>query len=330
MKEQENQIVIYQTPDKTAVLEVRTDTDTVWLSLDQMSALFERDKSTISRHLKNVFAERELERDMVVAKFATTTPHGAIANKTQSHLVEHYNLDVIISVGYRVRSPRGTQFRQWANTVLKQHLIQGYTINENRLKILGKMLDIVARSSEPEIAGLSNVLRQFAQGLDLLDHYDHQTLAKPKGKSGNWQLAYKDARNFIDSMKFGNESDLFGNERDESFKGTLGAIYQTFSGQDVYTSIQEKAANLLYLTVKNHSFSDGNKRIAAALFVYFLDKNGALFDAQKRPMIDNNALAAVTLMIALSRPDEKEIMCRLVMNMLENSAGDIAVRSEKR
>jgi len=184
------------------------------------------------------------------------------------------------------------------------------------------VVDIISRSASPEIAGISSILQQFTEGLDLLDRYDHQTVAKPKGKQGNWRLTYEEARAFIDSMSFKEKSALFGRERDGSFKGTLGAIYQTFGGKELYTSVQEKAANLLYLTVKDHSFTDGNKRIAAALFVYFLDKNDALLDASRRPLIDNNTLAAATLMIALSHTKEKEIMCGLVMNMLDGKLAD--------
>jgi prophage maintenance system killer protein len=309
MNGQESQVVLYRTQDQSTVLEVRTEGDSVWLNRQQMALLFGRDIKTIGKHIKNALNE-ELSGFSVVAKFATTATDG------KSYQVEHYALDTVLSVGYRVKSAEGIRFRQWANSVLKQHLLQGYTTNENRLKQLNRVVEIISRSVVPEISGLSDILRRFTHGLDLLDEYDHQTLSKPTGMPSDWCLTYEEARVFIDSMKFGNESGLFGFERDESFKGTLGAIYQTFGGSEVYPSVQEKAANLLYLTVKNHSFTDGNKRIAAALFVFFLDKNGALFGKDNHPLIDNNALAAATLMIALSRPEEKEIMCSLVMNML--------------
>jgi prophage maintenance system killer protein len=196
--------------------------------------------------------------------------------------------------------------------------LNGAAINQKRLEQLNKTLEIISRSAIPEISGIANVLQDFANGLDLLDRYDHQNLQKPKEKSGgNWQLTYDEAIKFVDSMKFGKESSLFGHEKDQSFKSSLGVIYQTFGGKELYESIQEKAANLLYLVVKNHSFTDGNKRIAAALFVYFLDKNNALKNQNGKLLIDNNTLAAMTLMLALSKPQEKEIMCNLVMNFLK-------------
>jgi prophage maintenance system killer protein len=295
------------------MLEVRTDSDTVWLNRQQLALLFGRDVKTIGKHIGNALRE-ELADIPTVANFATVQTEG---NRQVIRQIEHYNLDMILSIGYRVKSTEGVYFRRWATSVLREHLIQGYTINQKRMERLNKVLEIYARSAIPEIAGISGVLRQFTQGLDLLDSYDHQSVAKPKGKPGGGPLSYEEARTFIDSMIFGNESALFGKEKDDSFKSTLGAIYQTFGGQELYPGVQEKAANLLYLTVKNHSFPDANNRIAAALFVYFLDKNDALFAPSRRPLIDNNALAATTLMIALSRPEEKDIMCALVMNMLE-------------
>jgi prophage maintenance system killer protein len=315
MKSDNPEIIIYEMVDKSATLEVRAVGDSVWLNRQQIAALFGRDVKTIGKHIANALQE-ELRGISVVAKFATTAADSKI------YQVEHYSLDMILSIGYRVKSAEGIYFRRWATTVLKQHLIQGYTINAGRLKQLNQVVDIISRSASPEIAGISSILQQFTEGLDLLDRYDHQTIAKPKGKQGNWRLTYEEARAFIDSMSFKEKSALFGRERDGSFKGTLGAIYQTFGGKELYTSVQEKAANLLYLTVKDHSFTDGNKRIAAALFVYFLDKNDALLDASRRPLIDNNTLAAATLMIALSHTKEKEIMCGLVMNMLDGKLAD--------
>jgi prophage maintenance system killer protein len=311
MKSNNSEIIIYQTTDGLTKIDVRVQSETVWITQAQMVELFQTTKQNVSLHINNAFKEGEIEPSSAVKEYLTTAADG------KSYSTKHYNLDVIITVGYRVKSLRGTQFRRWASTVLKQHLIQGYTLNANRLKQLNRVVDIISRSASPEIAGISGILQQFTQGLDLLDCYDHQTLTKPKGKQGDWQLTYKEARAFIDSMSFNEKSALFGLERDDSFKGTLGAIYQTFSGKELYPSVQEKAANLLYLTVKDHSFADGNKRIAAALFVYFLDKNDALLDANRRPFIDNNALAAATLMVALSNTEEKEIMCGLVMNMLD-------------
>jgi len=305
----ENAIEIY-TSKNGVELAVALDESTVWLSLDQMSALFERDKSTISRHIKNVFTEGELDQDSVVALFATTAADEKI------YQVAHYNLDVIISVGYRVKSIQGTRFRQWANTVLKNYLVDGAAINEKRLKQIGTVVNILSRSNEDMVSGIASVLQDFTNGLDLLDSYDHQTLKKPKGEVPERELTYDEARAFIDTMSFNETSDLFGHERDGSFKGVVAGLYQSFGGVELYPSVEEKAANLLYLVVKDHSFTDGNKRIAAALFVYFLEMNNALRSVSGNQRIDNNTLAAITLMIALSAPEEKEIMCLLVMNML--------------
>ena len=231
--------------------------------------------------------------------------------------VAFYSLDIILSVGYRVNSRKAIEFRKWANSVLKEYLLKGVIINQSRLDQLNKTIEIISRSCIPEISVIASILQDYTKGLDLLDSYDHQEFSKPKSKNkGKWKLTYKEARKFIDSMKFGKESSLFGREKDDSFKSSLGTIYQTFDRKELYPSIQEKAANLLYLVVKNHSFTDGNKRIAAALFVYFLHKNKALKNKNEQLLIDNNALAATTLMIALSKPQEKEIMCSLVVNFI--------------
>jgi prophage maintenance system killer protein/prophage antirepressor-like protein len=313
----ENQIEIYENKDGVQI-NVLTDGDTVWLNRSQLAQLFNRDVKTIGKHVSNAL-EEELSGMSTVAKFATVQMEG---NRKITRQVEHYNLDMILSVGYRVKSNEGIQFRRWVTTVLKQYMIRGYAVNRQRLTQLNQAIEIIARSENPQIAGLADVLQNYSAGLDLLDEYDHQNLAKPKGDAASWILTYEEARAFINSMKFNELSDLFGQERGDSFKGSLGAIYQTFGGLELYPSIQEKAANLLYFVVKNHSFTDGNKRIAAALFVYFLDKNSALRDKDDKLIISNNALAAITLMIALSKPEEKEIMCSLVMNMLNtNSTG---------
>jgi len=306
----ENKIVIYQSEDGLVKIDVHLEKDSVWLNQAQIAKLLETTKQNVSLHINNAINDGELEEKSVVKDFLTTGRDGKKYN------VKFYNLDTIISVGYRVKSIRGVQFRRWATSVLKEHLVQGYTINKKRLDQLGKAIEIISRSRVPEISGIANVLQSFTKSLDLLDNYDHQELSKPKSKTkGKWQLTYKEARKFIDSMRFGKESPLFGLEKDNSFKSSLGAIYQTFGGKELYQSIHEKAANLLYLVVKNHSFVDGNKRIAAALFVYFLDKNNVL-RKNGRLIIDNNALAATTLMIALSKPVEKEIMCNLVINFI--------------
>jgi prophage maintenance system killer protein len=285
----------------------------VWLSQAQIVSLYQSSKANVSEHIKHIFEEDELEKNLVVRKFRTTARDGKAYN------TDFYNLDMIISLGYRIKSKIATKFRIWATFILRKHIIDGYTINKKRLDQLNKTIEIISRSYIPEISGIASILQNYTKGLNLLDNYDHQEFSKPKNKNkGKWQLTYNEARKFIDSMKFGKESSLFGREKDSSFMSSLGAIYQTFDGKELYPSVQEKAANLLYLVVKNHSFTDGNKRIAAALFVYFLDKNKALKNKSGHLLIDNNALAATTLMIALSKPQEKEIMCSLVVNFISS------------
>ncbi|MDO4627839.1 MAG: virulence protein RhuM/Fic/DOC family protein [Planctomycetia bacterium] len=309
-----HEIVIYQSKDGQTNIDVKFDGDTVWLNRQQMAELFGRDVKTIGKHIGNALKE-ELTDLSTVAKFATVQKEGTREVVRQ---VEYYNLDMILSVGYRVKSAEGVSFRRWANRILREYLLRGVVINQPRLQQLGQIVNVFSRSATPEIAGIASVLQEYVGGLDQLDNYDHHSFTKPKGTKDSWVLTYDEARVFVDSMKFGQESELFGREKDEMFKSALGAVYQTFSGQELYLTLQEKAANLLYMVVKNHAFLDGNKRIAAALFVWFLDKNGALRNAQNQLIIDNNALAAITLMIALSKPEEKELMCLLVMNMLEN------------
>lgn len=312
--EQKTELVIFKAQDGNIKLDVNIDKDTVWLSLEQMSELFERDKSTISRHIKNVFKEGELSEDSTVAKFATVQNEGT---RSVERMIENYNLDVIISVGYRVKSKRGVEFRRWANSVLKEYILKGYAMNNNRINELGEVIRIMKRANENQIEGkqILDVIEKYTLALDLLDDYDHQKIEKPKGNTATYTLTYEECRKVIDGMKFGSESELFGNEKDDSFKSSINAIYQTFGGQDVYPTLEEKAANLLYLITKNHSFSDGNKRIAAALFLYFLDKNNALFIDGKK-VIDDYTLVAVTIMTAESKPDEKDTMIKLIMNFL--------------
>jgi len=309
--ENKGEIVIYQGETGEISLSADFYNDTIWATQAQIAELFGTKRQAITKHLKNIFESGELDENSVSSILELTAADGKKYN------TKFYNLDTVLSVGYRVNSKNATAFRKWANKVLKDFLFKGAAINQKRLEQLNKTLEIISRSAIPEISGIASVLQDFANGLDLLDRYDHQNLQKPKEKNnGNWQITYDEARIFVDSMKFGKESSLFGHEKDKSFQSTLGAIYQTFGGKELYPSVQEKAANLLYLVVKNHSFSDGNKRIAAALFVYFLDKNNVLKDQNGKSLIDNNALAAMTLMLALSKPQEKEIMCNLVMNFL--------------
>ena len=309
--DKKTELVIFKAQDGNIKLDVNIDKDTVWLSLDQMSELFERDKSTISRHIKNIFKDEELSQNSVVANFATTASDGKIYDVT------FYDLDVIISVGYRVKSKRGVEFRRWANSVLKDYILKGYAVNNNRINELGEAIRIMKRANENQIEGkqILDVIEKYTLALDLLDDYDHRKIEKPKGNTATYTLTYKECRKVIDGMKFGSESELFGNEKDDSFKSSIHAIYQTFGGQDVYPTLEEKAANLLYLITKNHSFSDGNKRIAAALFLYFLDKNNALLIDGKK-VIDDYTLVAVTIMTAESKPDEKDTMIKLIMNFL--------------
>ena len=309
-KNDKNEIVLFRTEDRKVSLEVQIENETVWLTQEQIAALFSRDKTTISRHIKNIFEEGELERDSVVAFFATTAKDGKI------YQVEYYNLDVIISVGYRVKSQRGVEFRRWANSVLKQYILKGYAVNDDRLDQLGQIVQIMQRAkNQLDARQVLSVVERFSTALDLLDDYDHQTMAKPKGQPATYVLDYDECRNIIEDMRFSAESTLFGNEKDDSFKGSIGAIYQSFGGEELYPSLEEKAANLLYFITKNHSFSDGNKRIAAALFLYFLDRNKALFiNGEKR--VADYTLVALTIMVAESKPEEKEMMIKVIMNCL--------------
>lgn len=311
-----NEIILYETADHAVRLNVSTDGETVWLSLDQLTSLFERDKSTISRHIKNVFTEGELEQSATVAKYATVQTEG---NREVTRSIEYYNLDVIISVGYRVKSQRGVEFRKWANSVLKDYIIKGYAVNNKRIEQIGEVIRIMKRAeNQLDAKQVLSVIEKYNSALDMLDEYDHQTMSKPKGSKATYVLTYDECRAVINEMKFAAESDLFGNEKDDSFKGSIANIYQEFGGVEIYPSLEEKAANLLYFVTKNHSFSDGNKRIAAAMFLYFLDMNGALFhdDAKTEKAIADQTLAALTIMIAESDPDEKEMIIKVIMNCM--------------
>ncbi len=313
------QVILYKNK-----LEVRLADETVWLNLNQLADLFERDKSVISRHLRNVFEEKELNKDSVVAYYATTASDGKL------YKVEYFNLDAIISVGYRVNSKRGTQFRIWATNVLRKHLVDGYTINEKRLNaqqnkinelqnavhLLGNVALLEGVSDEAK--GIVQIISEYSWALNILDDFDHQRLASPKGtKKAKYKLTYEEARTIIEQMKKKfRDSALVGQEKDKSFQGSIGAIYQTFDGKDVYPTAEDKAAHLLYFVTKNHSFVDGNKRIAAALFVCFLHKTGLLLTKEGNKRIDDNALVALTLMIAASKSSEKDIMIKVILNLL--------------
>ena len=241
--------------------------DTVWLNRSQMAELFERDVKTIGKHINN--ALREEVDSSVVAKFATTASDG------KTYQVEYYNLDMIISVGYRVKSNRGVEFRRWANHVLRQYILQGIAVNERRINQLGEVVRLMKRTQDSlDSKQVLSVIERYSTALNLLDAYDHQSLLRPEGTEASYMLSYEECRELIDRMRFGDESDLFGKEKDDSFKGSIGNIYQSFGGQEIYPSLEEKAANLLYFVTKNHSFFDGNKRIAATIFLYYLDCNG--------------------------------------------------------
>lgn len=327
-----SKIIIYQTPDGKTSVDVKLENETVWLTQAQMAELFQKDRTVITRHINNIFKEGELNKNMVCAKFAHTTPHGAIKGKKQTQEIILYNLDVIISVGYRVKSQRGTQFRIWANSVLKEYLIKGYSINNKitsqRYEELKQLVQVLGRTVLSQ-AGLSaentndliNVVADYTYALDTLDKYDYQKLdiAKTTGEF-KFHATYENAMEAIKSLKekFGG-SELFGNEKDNSFKSSIGQIYQTFGGVDLYPSVEEKAAMLLYLVTKNHSFSDGNKRIAATLFLWFMANNGILYHADGSKRIADNTLVAITLMIAESRTEEKDTMVKVVVNLINKN-----------
>lgn len=311
-----NEIILFE--NQEVKLEVNMKDETVWLNRQQIAKLFDRDIKTIGKHINNVL-EDELKDEVVVAKFATVQKEG---NREVERYIEYYNLDVIISVGYRVKSKKGIMFRRWANKVLKDYLINGYATNQKRLDYLEKtvkLLDIANRINnereEGDVKLVLNVVDEYSKALDLLDDYDHKTVKKVKGFNSDEKITYEDALGLIRMLKFNEDSELFALERDHGLKSIIDNIYQTFDGKDVYESIEEKAANLLYMIVKNHVFIDGNKRIAATLFICFLHFYDILYkDNEKR--ISNNTLAAITLMIALSNPKEKEIMVDLIINFL--------------
>lgn len=318
-----SEVVIYQAEDGKTTLEVQLEQDTVWLSQAQMAELFGRERSVITKHLSNVFREGELDKNSNVQNM-----HIAKSDKP----VAFYNLDVIISVGYRVKSKRGTQFRQWATWVLRDHIVKGYTLNEQRLREeraklreMQQTVDLLARTlANHELVTetgreVLQVITDYAYALATLDRYDHGTLAV-EATSGPavFMLEYDEAIAIVQSMK-GDFDGLFGQEKDQGFKSALGAIYQTFGGQELYPSIEEKAANLLYFVVKNHAFTDGNKRIAAAVFIFFLAGNGILYRPDGSKRLADNALVALTLLIAESHPEEKNTIVKVIVNLINRS-----------
>jgi prophage maintenance system killer protein len=328
MESQQDQILIYKTETGQTQIDVRLEEETVWLTQAQMIALFESSKANISEHIKHIFSSGELDDNSTVRKFRTVQQEG---KREVARDRMHYNLDVVISVGYRVNSKRGILFRQWANKVLKEFLLQGYSINEKMLREKSRQLEElknVVRLQEKVISehdlntdesvGLIKIIAQYSRALDLLDDYDHQRLEVPEeGSREVFQITYNEARKAIDELgrqtKF---EGLFGREKDDSFKGSLENIYQTFGGEDLYPTTEEKAAHLLYFVVKNHSFSDGNKRIAAFLVVWFLDRNQILYTQTGNKVIPDNALVALTLLIAVSHPGDKERMIKVIVNLI--------------
>lgn len=311
-----NEIVLFENQD--VKLEVNMKDETVWLNANQMSELFGRDSKTIRKHIDNALKE-ELDNS-TVANFATVQKEG---NRNITRNIEYYNLDMIISVGYRVKSKNGIVFRKWANKIIKDYLIKGYAANNKRLEYLEKtikLLDIAGRIdgelSANEAQSIIKVINKYSNALNLLDKYDYKKVSKPKGTKNNKKITYEECINIINTLRFNNYSDLFALERNNGLKGIIDDIYSTFDGSDLYSTVEEKAANMLYLVTKNHVFIDGNKRIAATLFIYFLNYYGLLYN-KKGMVIDNNTLVAVTILIAQSDPKEKEVLVDLVMNFLK-------------
>lgn len=328
MQETDSNIVIYQTPDGETIIDVRLEGDTVWLSQAQLAILYDTDRTSIGRHIRNIYNSGELDEEATCAKNAQVQIEG---NRRVKRITYTYNLDMIISVGYRVNSKHATNFRIWANRILKEYLIKGYAINHNaRVEQLEELKQTIAimrnvlahkSISQDEAVGLLRVISDYTYGLETLDRYDYQTLdITQTTKEEAFRATYKSAIEALAILKnkFGG-SELFAHEKDDSFKSTMGVLYQTFDGQELYPSIEEKAANLLYLTVKNHSFSDGNKRIAAFLFLWFLEKNGILYREDGSRLLDNNTLVALTLMIAQSKVEEKDIMTKVIINLINQN-----------
>ena len=313
--EKTNEIVLFETEDRVITLSVPVEQETVWLNRNQMAELFDRDVKTIGRHINNALKE-ELDNS-TVAKFATVQNEGG---RDVERYIEHYNLDMIISVGYRVKSRRGVEFRKWANSVLKKYIIDGYAINEKRLLALEKTVDIqtrmIADALDIEEADVLRAVNKYTEALLLLDKYDHQALEKPDGAVPIYRITYEDCKEMVSKMRDSFNTDVFGVEKEAGkVAGIIAAIYQSVFGEDAYPSIEEKAANLLYFMIKDHPYADGCKRIAASLFLEFLNRNNALFvDGTKR--LSDGTLVAITLMIAESKPEEKDVMVKMVMNLL--------------
>lgn len=307
-----NEIVVFKDNEIELNVNLSTEENTVWLNANQMALLFDKDEKTIRKHINNVFRDNELDENNNTQKMRVVGV---------KQLVSFYTLDVIISVGYRVKSQRGIIFRQWANKVLKQYLLQGYVVNEKRLQALNKTVqiqsEIIAGIAGIEADEVLRVVNEYSKALELLDKYDHQCITAPEGNKCTYWLKYDECMQLIKNMEFSASSGIFGLEKEPGkLESILSAIYQTAFGQEVYPTLEEKAANLLYFVVKDHPFNDGCKRIAAALFLYFLDKNGVLFNRDGRKIISNSALVAITLMVAESKPEEKALIINLILNFL--------------
>lgn len=311
-----NEIILFE--NQNVKLEVNMKDETVWLSQGQMAELFAKDRKTITRHIQNIYKDEELEENSVCSFFEHT------ANDGKKYNVQFYNLDMIISVGYRVKSKNGIIFRKWATKVLKDYMIKGYAVNQKRLEYLEKtikLIDIASRIDtelkDSEAKEIIKVINNYSNALNLLDDYDHKRISKPIGTTNNNKIVYEDCLDIINELKISSDSDLFALERNQGLRAIIGNIYQSFDGKDLYPTIEEKAANFLYLITKNHTFIDGNKRIAATLFIYFLEFYN-LLHKDNRLVIDNNTLVSVTLLIAESNPKEKDILIDLVINFLIN------------
>ena len=316
--ETEKSIIIYQPVEGQAGIDVRVESETVWLSQRQMGELFDVDVRTISEHLSNVFSSGELEKEATIRKFRIVRREGS---RDVTRNVEHYNLDAIISVGYRVKSATATQFRIWATKRLREYLVRGYSINERRLEQLGQIAQVLSRSENPAVAGTGEVLASYLPSLHVLRDYDDGVIVQQSdGRSPVWELGYEDAQAIIARLREEFPDDaLLGVENGDGLQSVVATIYQSFAGQDLYPTLEEKAANLLYLVVKDHPLADGNKRSAAALFVEFLDRNAALYQADGAARVSNNALAAMTLMVAMSSPQEKDLMVALIQRMINTA-----------
>ncbi len=313
-----NEIVLFENQD--VKLEVNMKDETVWLSQQQMALLFNSSRTNIIEHINNIYSEEELDKVSTCQNFRQVQKEG---KRNIARNIPFYNLDMIISVGYRVKSKNGIVFRKWANKIIKDYLIKGYAVNNKRLEYLEKtikLLDIAGRInselSANEAQSIINVINKYSNALNLLDKYDYKKVSKPKGTKNNKKITYEECINIINTLRFNNYSDLFALERNNGLKGIIDDIYSTFDGSDLYSTVEEKAANMLYLVTKNHVFIDGNKRIAATLFIYFLNYYGLLYN-EKGMVIDNNTLVAVTILIAQSDPKEKEVLVDLVMNFLK-------------